>query len=226
MAVGLELDTVICGDALEVLREMPDKSVDMVLTDPPYFLPATQYQTRTVFARSLSELGILESFFRQFFEEAARITKSDGVWYVFCDANSYPIFYALAYPRCRKIRVLPWDKGTSINGYTWRHQHELIMFAELPDAKRIPTGDGDVLKERAEPVQNRLHAAQKPVALLERIIKKHDAAVVLDAFCGSGSTLVAAKKLGRHYIGIDISPEYCEMARKRIAEVPPSLFEP
>ena len=64
---------------------------------------------------------------------------------------------------------------------------------------------------------NNPHPAPFPVALIERIIGSTNAEVILDPFMGSGTTAVVAKALGRKYIGIDISPEYCKMAEERIA---------
>ena len=72
-----------------------------------------------------------------------------------------------------------------------------------------------------------LHPSQKPLAMMERLIllSNNKGDIVLDSFSGSGTTCVAAKKLGRNYIGIDISPEYCELARKRLKGVKPNIFE-
>jgi site-specific DNA-methyltransferase (adenine-specific) len=72
---------------------------------------------------------------------------------------------------------------------------------------------------------NRLHSTQKPVALFEYLIKTYtnEGDLVLDNCIGSGTTAVAAKRTGRHFIGIELSPEYCEIARKRIAAVPARL---
>ena len=88
----------------------------------------------------------------------------------------------------------------------------------MPESKPIPTGDGDILKCRAVPVESRKHPAEKPLELVSYILQKHDG-LILDPFCGSGTTCVAAKMLGRRYIGIDISEEYCEIARKRLEAV-------
>jgi site-specific DNA-methyltransferase (adenine-specific) len=60
------------------------------------------------------------------------------------------------------------------------------------------------------------HPAPFPVALIERIISSTEAQIILDPFMGSGTTAVVAKALGRKYIGIDISPDYCKMAEERI----------
>ncbi len=211
------LDTIICGDCLQVMRDMDDNSVDLVLTDPPYFLPAQHYNTRRQFRRNFSDLGILEHFFRDFFAEVERILKQDGYLYCFCDGQSYPLFYYYAYFFVKAARPLIWDKCTSINGYAWRHQHELLLFGQMPTAKPIPTGDGDIIQCRAVPIDNRLHPAEKPISLLSKIIKKHTAAdIVFDGFCGSGAVCASAVSLGRHFIGIEISPDYCKIAEKRI----------
>jgi site-specific DNA-methyltransferase (adenine-specific)/modification methylase len=76
---------------------------------------------------------------------------------------------------------------------------------------------------------NRLHPCQKPVGVMEWCIGKAGLPeIILDPYCGSGSTLVAAKKLGRHFLGFEIAAEYCEVARQRLAavEAQPSLFDP
>jgi len=214
----MELNKIYNGDCLEVMETFPDKSVDLVLTDPPYFLPAQHYNTRKQFRRNFADLGILESFFKGFFNELSRVMKPDGHFYIFCDGQSYPLFYYYSYFFTKSVRPLIWDKKTSINGYNWRHQHEIILYAEMPETKPIPSGDGDILKYSAVKVDERKHPAQKPIDLLSKIISKHKAELVLDPFAGSGSTLIAAKNLGKNYLGIELSAEYCKIANERLAQ--------
>ena len=210
---------LIFGDALEVLRTLDSNSVDAVVTDPPYFLPAAHYNTRTGTARSLADLCILEHFFRDVFTAIRRVLKADGFAYIFCDGQSYPAFYVTAYAHFRSLRPLVWDKQTSINGYSWRHQHELILFCASAESPNVKTGDGDVLRCRAVPVDDREHLAQKPVELLARLIDKTTPAggVVLDPFMGSGATGIAAMQTGRQFVGIDVDPNYFAIAEKSIA---------
>jgi len=209
---------VIQGDCVEILKTFPENSIDLIITDPPYFLPAQHYQTRKKFRRNFADLGILESFFKNLFYEFERTLKRSGRLYVFCDGQSYPLFYFHLYPFCKTVRPLIWDKITSINGYSWRHQHELIVFAELPNAPLIKTGDGDILRGRAVPVNKRLHPAQKPEEIIIKLIQKsaQRGELILDPFCGSGTILVCAKRLGYDWVGIDISEEYCEIAKSRV----------
>ncbi len=214
---------IIQGDCLEVMQGIPDNSVNMVLTDPPYFLPVQSYVgTRKggYAKRHLADTSILKGYFEQIFKEIDRILKPDGTYYVFCDAQSYFIFYQVLFPYCKHVRTLIWDKIVSYNGYTWRHQHELIAWGEKSDSIRVPTGDGDILKCRGVLQKDRLHPAQKPVELLEVLIKKHGKAgdIILDPYAGSGTTAIAALNTGRFFIGIEKDEGYCEIARKRVYE--------
>jgi len=204
------------GDCLELMGDMPDVSVDLVVTDPPYFMPATHYNVRSGSSRSLSDLGILEHFFFSVMKEIDRVLTKNGHAYFFCDGQSYPILYATAYPFFKSLRPLIWDKQVSINGYGWRHQHELIIFCQRPEAKPIPTGDGDVIKCRAVPIKKRVHLAEKPVELLEKLIRKCKANTVLDPFMGSAATGEAAKRCGVSFVGCEKDHNYYQLATKRL----------
>jgi site-specific DNA-methyltransferase (adenine-specific) len=220
--------TLYLGDCLSVLPGLADGSVNAVVTDPPYFLPATHYNVRSGSHRSLTDLGILEHYFASVFKATRRALSDEGFAYVFCDGQSYPVMYVTAYPHFKKLRPLVWDKQVSINGYGWRHQHELILWAESERSPTIPTGDGDVLKCRAVPIDDRKHLAQKPVELLRKLIEKVPAPVVGDWFMGSGATGEACLKAGRRFVGIEKDPAYFAIAVKRIeaaeSEKKASLF--
>jgi site-specific DNA-methyltransferase (adenine-specific) len=207
--------TIYHGDCREVLA---DVRADVLVSDPPYFLPAAHYSVRSGTSKSVGDLSILEHYFRGVFAEFAAALPATGSAYVFCDGQSYPIFHRAAYSVFKKLRPLVWDKQVCINGYSWRHQHELILFAEREDAPCVPTGEGDVLKCRAVPIDDRVHLAQKPLELLRRLIAKSGTGTVLDPFCGAGSTLMAASQLGRPAIGIEIEEKYCEMAARRLSQ--------
>jgi DNA modification methylase len=222
--------TVVCGDCLELMKALPDGCVDAVITDPPYFQPATHYCPTRDGGRpkkSIGDMSILETVFRVWCAEMFRALSPTGTVYFFCDGQSYPIAFTAMYPYAAHVRPIVWDKLTSYNGYTWRHQHELIAWAELKGTPRVPTGDGDILKYSAVPVGERKHPAEKPLDLLLQLIEKHAAKTILDPFLGSGTAAVAAKKLGRHFLGFEINPEYCRIAEERIAlvEMRPTLFE-
>ena len=208
--------TIYHGDMAEVLP-MISESFDMVVTDPPYFQPATHYVPArgSEPIRTLGDTSVLEHAFRSWADLLdARLNKT-GSAYVFCDGQSYPIVYRSFY-RLGRVRPLVWDKLTSFNGYTWRHQHELIAWVERPDAERVPTGDGDILQERAVPVEKRIHPAEKPIGLMSRLMAKHGEGSVLDPFMGSGASMEAARQVGSRYVGIEIEERYCEIAATRL----------
>lgn len=207
------------GDCREIITDL--QGIDAFVTDPPYFLPAIHYQTRKEFPRSLTDLGILESYFAGFFAEASKALSDEGVAYVFCDGQSYPAFFATAYRQFKKLRPLVWDKVTAFNGYSWRHQHELILFCEKSDARAVPTGDGDIIRCPAVKVDDRDHPAEKPPGLIELLIRKSVEAdgIVCDPFMGSAATGVACAKSGRRFIGIEREPAYFEIACRRIEHV-------
>lgn len=214
---------LILGDCMEWLHMEQLYSVTrvgLIVTDPPYFLPAVHYNTRKEFPRSLTDLSILERYFAEFFELSASALGGRGPCYVFCDGQSYPAFYATAYRHFKKLRPLVWDKVSAFNGYTWRHQHELILFMEGEKCPPVPSGEGDILRFRAVPVEERDHPAQKPVDILKSLIEKHpdNGLAVLDPFMGSGATAVAAVRAGRSFIGIESEPAYFEIACRRVRE--------
>jgi len=208
--------TIYHGDCRDILPSLP--KVDLVLTDPPYFLPAFHHATREGTSRSWGNLSILEHFFTDTFKECQLLLNDTGWLYCFCDGQSYPIFYRAAYSFFKNVRPIIWDKLNSINGYWWRHQHEIIMFATQDNTLHEPTGDGDVIRERAVPIVDRLHDAEKPISLLTKLIDKGNPQFILDPFMGSGTTLRAAKDLGRKAIGIEIEEKYCEIAARRMSQ--------
>lgn len=218
------------GDCLDILDTLPDNSVDLVITDPPYFLPVNSYvgvRGEGYHRRTLADTSILKGYFAQVFEKLNRVLKPTGTFYVFCDAQSYPIFYQTMYPHCEYVRLLIWDKVCSYNGYTWRHQHELIAWGEKEKSPRIATGDGDIIKCRGVLQADRNHPAEKPVELLSKLIlkstKKGD--TILDPYMGSGSSCVAAHQLERGYIGIELDEGHIQTAKKRIGKQSSRLAE-
>ena len=193
---------------------LQDQSVDLIITDPPFFMKLDHFKTRTSFTRNFADLNVIEPFFRDMFDEIKRVMKSDGHFYIFCDGQSYPIFWYYSFFFTKSTRPLVWDKKTSFNGYSWRHQHELILFAEMPEAKPVPTGDGDILRFNAVPIKERIHPAQKPQELIETLIKKSSKEddLVFDPFAGSNTTGKACKVLNRNYMGTEIDEIYYKKA--------------
>ena len=121
-----------------------------------------------------------------------------------------------------------WDKGGMGMGIHYRRNYEFVLVANRPG--KITWNGGkttpNVFRLPKIIPSARQHPTEKPVGLAEHFIRLHSnpGEVVLDPFAGHGSTAVAAKRLGRRYIGVEIVPEYCEVAREQVANTTPPLF--
>ena len=215
---------IVTGDALELMKRMPDKSIDVILTDPPYFLPAMHYQTRVRHPRSLSDLSILEFFFDAVFEEINRILKSSGIMMIFCDGQSYPVMYVKTYKHFSRLTEVVWDKGQIGMGRGFRRRHELILIC-INEFFEWNNWAPSVLEFKPVRSQDRIHPAEKPVPLfMKLLLLVSPSGIVCDPFIGSGSVAVAAKLVGHNFIGFELDPNYAELARKRVLNTQPPLF--
>lgn len=203
--------TILQGDCLEIMRTFPDKSFDLVLTDPPYGM-----QFRSNY-RTIKHEKIVgdERFPIELITEFKRVARN--AVYVFCRWNN---LVALPPPKS----VLVWVKNNWSMG-DLKHEHgrqwEAIAFypqEEHEFIKRIP----DVIY--ADKTGNDLHPTQKPVELLKTILSANRGISILDPFMGSGSTLVAAEELGLEATGIEISEKYCAIAQERLDSLTVPIF--
>jgi site-specific DNA-methyltransferase (adenine-specific) len=207
------------GDCLDLLADVKDESVPLLVTDPPYFTPPAQFVSgRSHHKRSLANLSLLDHFYADWFAALLPKMREDASLYIFCDSQSYPLYYAYLYGYVKSLRLLVWDRGTAQNGYTWRYQCQYILFAQMPDAPAIKTGDGDLLKYRSVPVAQRVHAAEKPQDLLQKLITKSSQPgdLVLDTFAGSASTGLACISTGRAFLGFELDYRCFQESRARL----------
>ncbi len=223
--------TIFHGDCRDILPQL--ESVDLVLTDPPYCSGARRdadRQVRGAMLRSLEDEDWFsndamttwgfEWFLRSMLTQLRpRLLKGSHL-YFFTDWRMQPVLYAML-ESCgfRVNHSLVWDKGHFGMGAYWRNQHEHIVFASLgmPN-EMLDHGRGSVLTCRAVSPDSRIHPTEKPIELIREIITAVPGDLILDPFMGSGTTLRAAKDLGRRAIGIEIEEKYCEIAVKRLAQ--------
>ena len=236
---------LILGDCLEVMPTLG--LVDAVVTDPPYSSGGfTQSAISKAAGQGLrSETIRKEGWFagdamtaagaafllRELALHCYRKTGPKSTLTVFTDwrvvaLNAPAIESAL----WRFQNLLAWDKGSAGLGSGFRAQHELAMHFSKGAPDYFSASYGNVLKARRVPADNKWHGCEKPIELLASIVETvapHKGAV-LDPFMGSGTTLVACAKLGRKGIGIEIDPDYFEIACKRVEEAyrQPDLFVP
>ena len=202
---------LILGDCLEEMKKMSDKSIDLVVTDPPYGMQfRSNYRTIKYDKIEGDNRYPVEAL--QEFNRLAR-----KAVYIFCRWDNL-----IELPKPKS--VLAWVKNNWSMG-DLKHEHgrmwEAICFypqEEHEFIERIP----DVIKCRR--TENVYHSTQKPVGIIRRLIESNKGEVVFDPFMGSGTTGCACKELNRDFIGIEINEEYYKIAEKRINQTMGSLF--
>jgi site-specific DNA-methyltransferase (adenine-specific) len=211
--------TIYHGDCREVLPTL--SAVDLLLTDPPFFMPVTHYASRVEWAKSWGDLSILWAWWGLILDTAKPRMKPTASAAVFCDGPSYAVFYPEIYRRFDQVRSLVWDKCHFGMGHQWRKQHELLIVGRFAESKWTgPKNLPDILRAKTVPSDDRQHPVDKQDAILRQLIEPLTEAgdTVLDPFCGGGSTLFAAKQLGRNAVGVEIEERYCELAARRCSQ--------
>lgn len=231
------INKIICGDCVEVMKDMPDKSVDLVVTSPPYNLKNSTGNGMKdgrggKWANAALQKGYSNhtdnmphekyvAWQRKCLEEAMRLIKDDGA--IFYN-HKWRVQNGLLQDRQDIVSGFPvrqiiiWHRNGGINfnkGY-FLPTYEVIYLIAKKNFKLAPKANafGDMWNIGQD--LNNPHPAPFPTNLIERIIGSTTANIILDPFMGSGTTALVAKKLGRQYVGIDISPEYCQMAEDRV----------
>ena len=216
MITRLKNITLHLADCIDVLRSLPDGSIDCILTDPPYTSPTVHAFGRKQINR-LSDLAIQEFYFAEIKKEWERILKPTAPILVFCDDVYAAVLMGLFYNWQQKNFVI-WDKGKIGMGNPFRKQHELIFYANRGSIELNKTELTHIPSIIKESITKEFHGAEKPVRLLEKLINglTKDGDVVLDCFMGSGSTGAACSNSNREFIGIELDPDYYAAAKQRL----------
>lgn len=210
-------------DAVAFLRGLPPESVDALVTDPAYESLEKHRAVGTTTRLKVSAGSSNPWFsvfpnarFGELFTEAFRVLKRDTHFYLMCDPETAFIAKPVAEQAGFKFwKPLVWDKGSIGMGYHYRARYEFILFFEKGKRRLADLGIADVLPV---PRIRGGYPAEKPSALSEILIGQSTspADLVVDPFMGSGSSGVAALKLGRRYAGNDVSADSLKLARERL----------
>ena len=243
------VDKVILGDCLEVMPTIPDKSIDMILCDLPYGTTACKWDTVIPFVplwenyrRLIKDSGAVvltasQPFTSMLVMSNVKMFKYEWIW----EKNKASDFINANY-RTMKIHenILVFSPGNAAPKCTNKMQYnpQGLILKDGVKTRRGSLGIGrdrdsqqgqyvskatsyptSILKISGE--SNTIHPTQKPVALFEYLIKTYtnEGDLVLDNCIGSGTTAVACKNLNRHFIGIELSQEYCNIAEKRLSQL-------
>ncbi len=205
-----KLVTLVQADARELLAALPDGSVDLILTDPPYHLDRGGEYFRTWFQELPDEA------WPETLDGIHRVLREDCHCYLFCDRRTQPLFDDAA--RMAGFRVHPpliWNKGSiGLGSGCWRPQHELIAFYEKGHRPGNSRRESDLI---SHPRITRGYPTEKPIPVLERLIRQasQPGELILDLFCGSGNVGQAARNLGRRALLGDVEPA-CAARRLRL----------
>lgn len=232
---------IICGDAIEEMKKIPDKNIRLIVTDPPYNLNKDygNNQDKLEFKDYLD-------FSRQWLKEAKRVLTDDGTLYVFMGMRYISYIYTILEQELSMTfnSWITWCYTQGIGktkGFSPRHD-DILMFTKNPkkfvfhlDDIRVPqkfyrsinnmrgANPGNVWEFSHMHYCNKnrkQHPTQKPEGLFERMIlaSSESGDTILDPFVGSGTALRVCQQTNRNGIGIDINPKYIEMTRKRLEE--------
>lgn len=244
----MEYDYIEQGDCLELMKNIPDGSVDMVLCDLPYGTTRNKWDTViplnllwNQYERIIKENGAILLLAQTPFDKVLGASyikwlKYEWIWEKdnstgFLNANKMPlkktenilVFYKnLPTYNPQKTVGKPYKCKQGSGSSNWNYDQTQGGYVTANNGERFPT---NLIKFNRD--RDRFHPTQKPVALLEYLIKTYTnpGEVVLDNCMGSGSTCVAAVNTGRHYIGFELDPTYFDIACKRLAEAERKVVE-
>ena len=209
------------GDCLELLKDIPDGSVDIVLTDPPYGI---DYQSTMKKDKSqrMPKIQNDKIPFVQFIPMLKRLLRPEGCVMVFTRWDVQQKFIDEMNESGLTVKnVLIWDKvqhGMGDLKRAFASRYESILFHSENEFSFQGKRPQDIIRFARVPACKLLHPNQKPVDLLENLISKctRVGGTVLDPCMGSGSTGVASVNTGRKFIGMELDPGYFEVAKQRI----------
>lgn len=213
--------TLIEGDCLDVLRRLPDASVDAVVTDPPYGI---EYRGRSARHRPIAND---DRPFIWWLRDAWRVTKDGGALICFCRWDVQEAFrFAIELAGFTVKSQVVWDRerhGMGDLAASFAPRHDVAWFA-TKGRFRFPGGRPVSVVRAARAHASALqHPTEKPVPLMQQLVRAvcPVGGLVLDPFAGSGSTGVAALLEGRRFLGVELDVAYSAIARQRLADATP-----
>lgn len=216
---------LMCGDStsVEAMQTLVQSQlVDMWLTDPPYNVA---YEGKTKDALKIKNDSMADDRFRQFLRDACvtadTVMKPGAVFYIWhADSEGYNFRGACHDANWKVRQCLIWKKSTMVMGrqdYQWKH--EPCLYGWKDGAGHLWAADRKqtTILEFDKPSRNGEHPTMKPVALFEYQMLNNTKGgdIILDSFGGSGTTLLAAEKNGRHSRLMELDPKYCDVIIKR-----------
>ena len=220
------------GDCLKIIKEIPEESINLIVTDPPY--PTTSRgsagNSGGMLQKEINRKGKVFNFnninCKEYAPEFYRILKDGSHCYIMTNhVNLIDMLNTFTNNGFHFIKCLIWDKGNKIMGQYYMSQFEYILFFRKGKGKKINNcGTSDILSVKNIKTKDKdgknLHDTEKPIKLMKILIENssNKNETVLDPFMGIGSTGIACVNTNRNFIGIELDKEYFEIAKERINE--------
>jgi len=229
-----EIDNIYCEDCYEAIKDIPDKSIDLIITDPPYLIENTKAGGKNKLAISIQGMNdelnknkITQSINESILDEFVRVMKKINI-YIWCNHKQIPMYikYFVEKHNC-SFDIIIWNKtnATPLFNNKYLTDKEYCLYFRK-NAYCKPKSYEDAKTVYSQPINIKdkgkyLHPTIKPSNIIQALIKnsskKQD--LVADFFMGSGTTCVCSKQLGRHYLGFEINPKWFKVAQDRLNKV-------
>lgn len=224
----MKLDYIACGDCLELMKNIPDKSVDLIVTDPPYLITTSgagiYKQNDTRYIKELNDMK--DGFSKEVLDEICRVMKKINCYFFCSQKQIIPLLDYFIKGRGCNWNIISWHKSNPVPacGNKYLTDTEFILFFREKGVKIYgefktkftyyvtPTNQKDKKKYG--------HPTIKPVTIIQNFVlnSSKEGDVVLDPFLGSGTTALACITTNRHYIGFEKEKKYFDTCCKRITE--------
>lgn len=225
-----------CGDCMEIMKQIPDNSIDLVVTDCPYHIvsggctniprkdePSGIFNRRNTFTQKNAKSGKLfdnnDIKFKDWLPEIYRVLKDGTHCYIMINARNLKELQQEAENVGFKFQnIIIWNKGNATPNRYYLNAYEMILMLRKGKAKNINNMGCKNIVDIKNIRGNKLHPTEKPVELNELFIKNssEQGDVVLDPFMGAGSCGLACKNTNRNFIGIELDEKYFNIAKERI----------
>lgn len=220
----IEPNNIYLGDCLELMRGIPDGSVDMALTDPPYTMTKRGKSCRPNWMKNNMGNNVFVGKVPDsllWMKEIFRVLKEKTHFYTFCNTNDLRKYLNDAAAAGFKFHnLISVIKDTGMPNRWYLKQTELLLFFRKGSAKPINdmTSRDNIKVIMPKQSTGKLHITQKPLSLIEKLIYNSSNAgdLIFDPFVGSGTTCLAAKNLNRQFIGMEKEEKYFEIAKRRL----------
>lgn len=220
----IKLDYIVNDDCIEFMKQLPDKSIDLVVTDPPYLISyKTNYRKdkQHKFCQEIANDNNPD-LIAKYINECYRILKNNTAMYMFTDSNKIDFFKKCCLESGFTIKnIIVWKKNNWTAGdleCQFGKQYENILLLNKGRRKINGTRNSDVWEFPRVSGNEIVHQNQKPFDLIKQCVLKHsnENDIVFDGFMGSATTAVVCVATNRHFLGCEIDKEYFDIAQNRI----------